>query len=121
MLKKLLQINTPTVVLWIYFFALAALLVFSEEDANRTADVIAQLTFPLILSLWVLVDARKRGQQLCYDYGSFVFLAWPIIVPAYLFQTRGFRAFITLICFAGICVLAILFGFTLATVREFAS
>jgi hypothetical protein len=38
----------------------------------------------------------------------FVFFCWPIVAPVYLFQTRGARAFITLLCFIGIWVLVAL-------------
>jgi hypothetical protein len=59
----------------------------------------------LVISTWVLHDARKRGRQFFYDYGMFVFFCWPIVAPVSLFQTRGVRAFITLLCFIGIWAL----------------
>lgn len=119
MFKRLQRINGPTALLWFYIFALASLSILSTCDANRTtADLIAQLAFPLVLSIWVLADAHKRGRKLCYDYGTFVFFAWPVIVPVYLFKTRGIRALITFVCFAGICALGILFGFALSFLQE---
>jgi hypothetical protein len=35
----------------------------------------------------------------------FVFFCWPIVAPVYLFQTRGVRAFITVLSFIGIWLL----------------
>jgi hypothetical protein len=67
----------------------------------------------------VIADARKRGRRLCYDFDSFVFFIWPIIVPVYLFQTRGVRAFLTLLCFAGICVVAMLAASVVSIIRAF--
>ena len=56
------------------------------------------LAWPYVISLlicaWVQADAREKGRRLCYDYDMFTFSAWPILTPIYLFQTRGFRAFI---------------------------
>ncbi len=122
MFKRLPKINVPTLLLWFYIFALASLSIMSTADANRsTADLMAQLALPLVLSIWVLSDAHKRGRNLCYDYDTFVFLAWPIIVPVYLFQTRGVRALLTFLCFGGICALGILFGLALTFLRELAS
>jgi len=61
----------------------------------------------------------QTSRRLCYDYDSFVFFAWPVVVPVYLFQTRGARAFLTLLCFAGICVIAVLASSVVIIVREF--
>ena len=57
---------------------------------------LASLLLPASMALWVLSDARQRQRSLPYDYGSFVFFAWPLVVPIYLFSTRGWRAFATL-------------------------
>ncbi len=48
------------------------------------------------ISLWVIADARQRGRPLSYDFGSFIFFAWWVVVPIYLFSTRGWRGFIPL-------------------------
>ena len=119
-MSKLLQkISAPTAILWLYVPVLISLSVLSSRDTNHTgADLVVQLSFPVVLSLWVLADAHKRGRRLCYDYGSFVFLAWPFIIPIYLFQTRGVRALITLLCFVGLCVLGVGFGFLLLAIRN---
>jgi hypothetical protein len=66
-----------------------------------------------------MADAKKRKRQLCYDDGSFVFFAWPVVVPVYLFRTRGVRAFLTLLCFAGIWLVAMLVALVVFIVREF--
>jgi hypothetical protein len=116
MLKRLQKMNNATALLCIYFFVLA-LRPLANEDAG-TADFIAQLLFPLLLSAWILADANRRGLNLCYDYGSFIFFAWPVVIPVYLFQTRDVRALITLFCFAGICGLGIALGFALSSLRD---
>ncbi|SRR6266568_2039560 len=85
----------------------------------KRADLASRVAFPLVMASWVLADARKRGRRLCYDYDSFVFFAWPVVVPVYLFQTRGARGFLTLLCFAGICVIAVLASSVVIFIREF--
>lgn len=79
------------------------------------------VALPLIMAAWVTADAHRRGRRLCYDYDSFVFFAWPVVVPVYLFQTRGVGAFITLACFAGVWLAAMLAALLLYFVREFVS
>ena len=85
----------------------------------KRAEVVSSAALSYIVASWVMADARKRGRQLCYDYDSFVYFAWPVVVPVYLFQTRGARAFLTLLCFAGIWFVAALFAAAVALIREF--
>jgi hypothetical protein len=73
------------------------------------------------LLVWVLRDAHKRGRQLFYDYGMFLFFCWPIVAPVYLIQTRGVRAFITVLCFIGIWLLVGLSVVIAFVIREASS
>jgi hypothetical protein len=68
-----------------------------------------------------MADARKKGRRLCYDYDSFVFFAWPVAAPIYLFQTRGARAFLTLLCFGAVWLVATLAGMVVFLIRQWAS
>ena len=52
-----------------------------------------EILLPSTIALWVLTDARNRKLPLPYDSVSYFFFAWPILVPIYLFSTRGRRAF----------------------------
>ena len=108
----------PTVVLWIYALAVGiagALTADSEPSAG--AEYVSRIAFSLIVAAWVQADSRKLRQRHCYDFDSFVFFAWPIIVPVYLFRTRGVRAFLTLLWFAGIWLVAMLAAAVVMLVR----
>ena len=39
--------------------------------------------------LWLQKDARRTGVGTVHDWGYFLLLAWPIIIPWYAFKTRG--------------------------------
>ena len=97
----------PTLMLWVYALALG---LASAATPNGTlpwaADYLSRASLALIIAHWVNADAQKRNWPLCYDYGSFVYFAWPIVVPIYLFRTRRAGAFLTLLCFAGICLIS---------------
>ena len=112
-------IGAPTLMLWLYAIAGGFASGFSAGYGPPpiSADVASRVAFSLIVSSWVISDARKRRRELCYDYGGFVYFAWPIRVPIYLFQTRGFRAFLTLLCFAGICLVAVLVAWAISFIR----
>lgn len=95
-----------------YCMAASAMLdtLVSPRGVHASLDVLAQLFLPGSIALWVLEDARRRGQSLHYDAGSFVFFAWPVLVPIYLFSTRGWRAFAAIGWFLLLYVAAVLFG-----------
>src|SRR4051794_6769649 len=109
LMKKLFEgTYAATVMLWVYALAFAiGTAVTAGGELPVRAAIASQVAMSLILGWWVEADARKRGRRLCYDYGSFVYFLWPVVVPVYLFRTRGLHAFITLLCFAGIWAVAI--------------
>jgi len=108
----------PTLMLWLYMLAFGAASGLSPGGRlTWRADYVSRAAFSLVMALWVIADARKRQRRLCYDYESFVFFFWPVVVPIYLFQTRGRRAFLTLSCFGGILLVATLLVFVIAIVR----
>jgi hypothetical protein len=110
----------PSCSLWLFAigFAVASILLGDDQGMSKRADLASGVALPLILASWVLSDAQKRGKRLCYDYGSFVFFAWPVIVPVYLVQTRGVRAFVTLLCFMGIMLTPMLSASVVRLIRE---
>jgi len=98
----------PTLMLWFYALSVGvAFAVIPDGKLPWCADYLSSGAVALILASWVVADAHKRQRKLSYDYDGFVFFAWPIVVPIYLFQTRGARAFLTLLCFAAIWLVAI--------------
>jgi hypothetical protein len=110
----------PTLMLWLCAIAFGvAYAVAPDGEISKRADMAFRFALPLVIASWVTADARKRRKDLCYDYDSFVFFA-PYIVPIYLFKTRGVRAFLTLLSFAGIWFIAMMPAFVVTLVREFA-
>jgi hypothetical protein len=110
----------PTLTIWLYFIALGMASGMSPgNQLPKRADLAASVGLAFVISYWVISDARKRGYRLCYDYDSFVYFAWPLVVPIYLFRTRGIRAFLTLLCFGGVCLTAAAIGFVMMPVRGF--
>ena len=113
----------PTLLVWLYAAAYAIVWIAVGEPGTYSTgtDLISRLALALVISTWVLRDAHKRGRQLFYDYGMFVFFCWPLVAPVYLFQTRGVRAFITLLCFIGIWLLVALSAGIAFVLREASS
>jgi hypothetical protein len=110
----------PTLLLWLGAMACGvASCVAATGGAAMRADRVSRFAMQFVIASWVIADARKRGRGLCYDYDSFVFFLLPIIVPIYLFQTRGMRALLTLLCFAGIWLISMVPVIVVTLIREF--
>src|SRR5437764_14212226 len=107
--KWLKGMVAPTLMLWLCALAFGVMYsVPADGEISKRADLASGFALPLVIASWIIADARKRDRQLCYDYDNFVFFAWFVIAPVYLFQTRGLRAFLTLFCFAAIWLIALL-------------
>jgi hypothetical protein len=120
MRQWLKRMGAPTLALWLCAIAFGVVRSLDPDDqVSKRADLVFRFALPLVIAAWVTTDARKRGRGLCYDFDSFVFFL-PFIVPIYLFQTRGARAFLTLLCFAGIWLVALIPVFVISIIRELA-
>ena len=56
----------------------------------------------LLFGWWVEADSRQTRYWPCYDFGTFVFFGWPVVLPYYLFRTRGLRGFYLTMAFFGL-------------------
>jgi len=121
LMKWLQGMIAPTLLLWFLVIACGVASALGPEGAGmpKRAGLVANVAFPLAIATWVMADARKRGRKVCYDFDSFVYFAWPVVVPVYLFQTRGLRAFLTLLCFAGLWLFSALAAIVVTVLREF--
>jgi hypothetical protein len=45
----------------------------------------------LVVVCWVYLDRRTRSLSLPYEFDAFVFFAWLIFLPYYLYKSRGAR------------------------------
>jgi hypothetical protein len=57
-----------------------------------------------MLTSWVWADSRSRQFGLPYEFGTFVFFAWPVVVPYYTYRCSGWKG---LLVGVGICLLSI--------------
>ena len=87
----------------------------SPQNSNHPAfEASFMAGFALCLTSWVLKDSRRLGIRGCYDFDTFVLSCWTVFVPAYLFRTRGVRAFANLGLFLLLVISASVVGILLA-------
>ncbi len=112
MAKKLAKLLRDTWYFWLLFACLGFISGRHDGDLPMSGrgEFVASLAFAFFVALWVVTDARRRERPLGYGFPALVFFVWPIFAPVYLFQTRGARAFLTLLAFAAIFIVAVAIG-----------
>ena len=88
------------------------------EDISGARDYFEGVGFNYILAWWVYGDRHKRGFPVPFEFEAFVFFAWPIALPYYLFSTRGWRV-ATLIIIALVIVVFLPYLVSLAVYTIF--
>ena len=53
---------------------------------------------------WIRADRRRLGITSTFDDGFFIFFAWPLALPYYLFTSRGLRGGLAVFGFVGLYV-----------------
>lgn len=61
--------------------------------------------------LWLQKDARRTGVGAVQDWGYFLLLAWPVVIPWYAFKTRGRAGWKLLLTLVGLIMSASLTTF----------
>jgi len=56
---------------------------------SEHAAALWRLEFALLLAVWVRMDRRRYAFTGPFEFDAFVFFAWPVAVPYYLYKTRG--------------------------------
>lgn len=80
----------------------------SAGNGGSAAILLLDVTLVIALACWVRNDSINRSQSFLKvsDYGFFLFLAWPIVMPFYLVRTRGLWRTLLIVCiFVGCYVL----------------
>jgi len=60
----------------------------------KATELLWSFEFQVLLSIWVRIDRRSRNVSLPFEFDAFVFFGWPLVVPYYLYRTRGMRGLI---------------------------
>ena len=90
-MQECLQDRTLRVATLAAVFSSLAAVVYVATQSDPAPIVALFLTFtPLVcVVLWLQQDARRTGVASVQDWGLFLLLFWPLVIPWYAFQTRG--------------------------------
>ena len=109
---KLLS-SMPTFLLAIFIF-IANLAMGLHDGLSTQPSVFFNLVYVLGMfwgfNWWLINDSQKHKWNWFFSWGNFLYLAAWILVPLYLFKTRGTKAFLILLLFVGLYFVAYVTG-----------
>ena len=110
------RLNSPTVLL--YLFVLLTQIAAGGYQASgleppASYTFIYTCGFLWVVGWWLRTDSRKRGIGWVFDMGLFLYVAWPFVLPYYLFKSRGVRAVLVILGFAAVYIGGALLGMAL--------
>ena len=106
MIKNLankLHITPPVIFMMILFFAAntsAAFFAVFGRELSSAFDWLYFIALVWVMGWWLKTDNLVHKQQWVYEIGILVYVAWVVVMPIYLFKTRGVLAFFSFFKFA---------------------
>ena len=86
--KLFLQLIILTAV---FAIGLSILVVQGSSLRPQATEVLWTFEFRTLLAIWVRINRSNRSLSLPFEFDAFVFFAWPVAVPYYLYRIRGRR------------------------------
>lgn len=90
-LLKLRRLILAMVVLVVFAAAIGAFAIARGSEISRGAGYLWYAAFSYVVALAVEADRKSRHLSTPFEYAAFVFVAWPLVVPYYLYQIKGWR------------------------------
>jgi len=78
----------------IYAIGLSVLASHGYSARSESTSLLWGFEFQALLSIWERRDRRHRNLSLPFEFDAFVFFGWPVVVPYYLYRTRGKRGLV---------------------------
>ena len=69
----------------------AAVYTWAEVEPAPIMSLILMWAPLITVILWLQKDAQRTGVGAVRDWGFFVWLAWPVVLPWYAFKSRGWQ------------------------------
>ena len=101
------KITSITTLLYLFLIItqfVAGIYLASGHEPPPMFSAIYVFGFLWMIGWWLRDDAKGRGIGWVYDIGFFLYLAWPLVMPYYLLNSRGAKGILAVLAFIGVYV-----------------
>jgi hypothetical protein len=70
---------------------------YSDGELSANTSNLWSVAFSILIANWCQKDNRTGKFEKPFEFGFFVFLMWPAVLPYYLVKTRGHEGFLLFI------------------------
>jgi hypothetical protein len=81
------------------------------------SDYLWSISLQLMIACWVRIDRRDRCLRLPFEFDAFVSFAWPLVLPYYLYESRGARGVLLAVSIFALLIIPNVAALTLPTVH----
>lgn len=81
-----------------------------EEVVSDSTDVLWTFIFAILIAVWAKKEPKQKEFDAPFDFGSFLYFAWPVVLPYYLVKTRGSEGLVVFLGFVGLYLMPFLSG-----------
>lgn len=107
MSKRTKRLAPTTKVLFLFVFLtqfLATMYAAWQLETPATFEILYAIAFLWLVWWWLVTDCKTTRVTWPIDLGMFLGIGWFLILPYYLFKTRGVKAMIGIASFIGILI-----------------
>lgn len=94
-MKSLLLLLTLTLI----YSGGIAVLASQGRPASDGSSILWKFAFALFVVRWVGLDRRSYELRTPFEFSAFLFFAWSVVLPYYLYNTRGPRGLLNAVGF----------------------
>lgn len=97
-------------VLSVAYSALQIQLNLQDEVVSDASDTMWAFSFALLVAVWAKKEPGLNRFSPPFEFGAFMYFAWPLVLPYYLCKTRGIEGVVTFMGFVALYTMPFLSG-----------
>lgn len=80
------------------------------EIVSDTSDAVWAFVFAIMVAVWATKEPKQKEFYAPFEFGAFLYFAWPLVLPYYLIKTRGVEGVVIFLGFTALYLMPFLSG-----------
>ncbi|MVF14957.1 hypothetical protein FT643_22785 [Ketobacter sp. MCCC 1A13808] len=82
----------------------------NNEVVSDASDSAWAFIFAILIAVWSVKEPMQKKFSASFEFSAAVYFAWPLVLPYYLYKTRGYEGLILFLGFAALYLTPFLSG-----------